>query len=82
MATLARRLQQSVESLVVDKTRLTGTFDFTLDFLRPNLARSQEPAVGVTVFTAVQEQLGLRLQSARGPVDVIAIASVERPSEN
>jgi uncharacterized protein (TIGR03435 family) len=82
MATLARRLQQSVESLVVDKTGLTGTFDFTLDFLRPNLARSQEPAVGVTVFTAVQEQLGLRLQSARGPVDVIAIASVERPSEN
>ena len=76
---------------VLDKTALIGTFDVHLEFARDQ-ALQGAPAIdvapptpdpaGVTVFTAVQEQLGLKLDSAKGPVEVIVIDSVQRPSEN
>jgi uncharacterized protein (TIGR03435 family) len=85
--TLARRLQQSVEAIVVDKTGLTGSYDFSLDFLRARTLGGPQDAnpsasSGVSIFTAVQEQLGLRLESTRGPVEVVVIESVEKPTEN
>jgi uncharacterized protein (TIGR03435 family) len=76
---------------IVDKTALTGTFDIHLEFSRDqvlqgapaiDVAPPTPDPVGVTVFTAVQEQLGLKLDSAKGPVEVIVIDSVERPIEN
>jgi uncharacterized protein (TIGR03435 family) len=80
---LARRLQQLVEAIVVDRTDLMGTYDFTLDYIRPrNLTGRQDAVDGVSIFTALQEQMGLRLVSRRGPVEVIVIDSVERPTEN
>jgi uncharacterized protein (TIGR03435 family) len=80
---LSRRLQQSVEAIVVDNTGLTGTYDFTLDYLRArNLGDQQAVAAGVSIFTALQEQLGLRLEPRRGPVEVVVIEQVERPSDN
>jgi uncharacterized protein (TIGR03435 family) len=80
---LPRRLQQSVEAIVVDRTGLTGTYDFRLDYLRArNLGDQQAVAAGVSIFTALQEQLGLRLEPRRGPVEVVVIESVERPTEN
>jgi len=80
---LARRLQQLVDAIVVDQTDLVAAYDFTLDYVRPrNFAERQDATDGVSIFTALQEQAGLRLVSRRGPVEVMVIASVERPTEN
>ena len=70
---------------VIDKTGLTGKFDFDLTW-RPDL--QQVGGQGVTnsdvpdIFTALQEQLGLKLESSKGPVEVLVIDSVSRPTEN
>ena len=79
---LAEYLQTDVSRVVIDKTGLTGSFDIELTFeddsfaLPPGATRRE----GVSVFTALQEQLGLKLESARGPVEVLVIDSVERPT--
>jgi uncharacterized protein (TIGR03435 family) len=67
MSDLAVSLSRYAERRVFDKTGLNGRYDF-------RLAWSEE----VSIFTALEEQLGLRLQSAKGPVDVVIIDSVER----
>jgi uncharacterized protein (TIGR03435 family) len=83
IAVLARRLQQLVEAIVVDQSGLMEAFDFTLDYVRPrNFAQRPEASAGVSIFTALQEQMGLRLVPRRGPVEVVVIDSVERPTEN
>ena len=82
MATLARRLQGSVEALVIDRTGLTGGYDFRLEYLPRNLQRQQDASAGVSIFTALQEQLGLRLEPRRGPVEVVVIDGVEKPTGN
>lgn len=68
---------------VVNRTGLEGTWDFKLtwasDRLTPEASRDQD-APGF--FTAVQEQLGLRLVPSRAPVEVIVIDRIEKPSEN
>ena len=80
---LARRLQQLVEAIVVDQTDLAGVYDFALDYVRPrNFAERQDVTDGVSIFTALQEQMGLRLVPRRGLVEVVVIDSVERPTEN
>ena len=80
---LARRLQQLVEAIVVDQTDLAEAYDFTLDYVRPrNFAARQDATDGVSIFTALQEQMGLRLVPRRGPVEVMVIDSVDRPTEN
>jgi len=80
---LARRLQQLVEAIVVDQTDLAAAYDFTLDYVRPrNFAERQGATDGVSIFTALREQLGLRLEPRRGPVEVMVIESIERPTEN
>jgi uncharacterized protein (TIGR03435 family) len=61
---------------VLDKTGLTGFYDFTIEF-SPGI-----PYTGPSLFTALQEQLGLRLEPKRGPAEVFVIDHVERPSEN
>jgi uncharacterized protein (TIGR03435 family) len=64
---------------LVDKTGLTGTFDIHLEF------SPDEDAVDAaipSIFTALQEQLGLRLESSKGPVEVLVIDRVERPGAN
>ena len=63
---------------VVDRTGLTEPFDIHLRFAPEDAPDSTSPSI----FTAVQEQLGLRLESAKGPVEVIVVDQVERPSEN
>lgn len=61
---------------VVDRTGLTGRFDFTLNWAPEGATDSDAPSI----FTAVQEQLGLKLEPARGPVDVLVVDAAERPT--
>jgi bla regulator protein BlaR1 len=88
MAALAGSLANQVTRFVVDRTGLAGEFDLELEwtpFQRP--ASPDAPAAaddrpvdaGPSIFTAVQEQLGLRLESDRAPVDVVVVDSAERP---
>jgi uncharacterized protein (TIGR03435 family) len=68
---------------VIDKTGISGLFDFHVEFSpEQNSATSTDDAAGPSIFTALQEQPGLKLESARGPVKLFAIDHVERPSGN
>jgi uncharacterized protein (TIGR03435 family) len=73
--------------LVIDKTGLAGRFAFTLTWTPEQMPTAAPPPGvppidpnGPSFFTALQEQLGLKLASAKGPVDVVVIDSVERPT--
>lgn len=69
---------------LLDQTRLTGNFDFTLEWT-PNIPASPDfipDQSGPTYIEALKEQLGLKLESSRGPVQVPVIDHVERPDEN
>ncbi len=78
MKLLAGALQGYIGDPVLDETGLTGLYDLNLDFtLDENVS-----AEGPRIFEAVQEQLGLKLESRKGPVEVIVIDHVEKPSAN
>jgi uncharacterized protein (TIGR03435 family) len=76
MAMLAAMLRGSVDRRVVDRTGLGGNFDFEVKFAPEGSAAVSDPP---SIYTALQEQLGLKLESSRGPVEVVVIDSVERP---
>jgi uncharacterized protein (TIGR03435 family) len=84
---LMRALETETRRPVLDQTNLSGTFDGTLSFVPeplpgfPPLPPGQQ-ANGESAFTALQEQLGLRLEAARGSADVLVIDSAERANEN
>lgn len=90
IAQLSRYLSNQLDRMVVDHTGLTGGFDIDLvwtpDATVPRSGAAQEPPIAdsgaPSIFTAVQEQLGLKLESTRGPVDVFVIDHVERPTED
>jgi uncharacterized protein (TIGR03435 family) len=70
-----------VDRPVVDRTSLTGKYDFTLEWSNP-LAGGNADSTAASIFTAVQEQLGLKLEPRRAPIDVLVIDHAELPSEN
>jgi len=75
---LVEILSRYTDRLVFDDTSLTGEFDFTLEWM-------QDPGAdvaGPTLFTALREQLGLRLVSTRRAIPVIVVDHLERPSAN
>jgi len=78
---LAANLAFHVERNVIDKTGLTGKYDFTLKW-RPDNADATTDNNAPDLFTALQEQLGLKLEPSKGPVDTLVIDHIERPSEN
>lgn len=98
MSSLVRMLSGSVGRPVIDKTGLTANYDFKLEYTRDDLVAGPGlggggggdgappvPAAessGPTLFTAVQEQLGLKLESAKGPVEIVVIDRAEKPSDN
>ena len=87
MAALARNMSNPAGRIIVDKTNLIGGFDLELEFSPdPSAVGGQPPAVSDTnlpsVFTALEEQLGLKLVPARSPVEVLVIDRVERPTDN
>jgi uncharacterized protein (TIGR03435 family) len=75
-------LSHELGLLVVNKTGLTGNYDFTLKWTHDRSRAPMPDSSGPTILTALQEQLGLKLESQRGPVDTIVIDHVERHSEN
>ncbi len=74
MRGLVNTLANMLDLPVIDKTGLTGRYTFKFD-------RSFDPN-GPSLFTAVEEQLGLRLESGKAPVEVLQVDHVERPSAN
>ena len=88
MAEIAGRfLSNRLDRAVIDKTGLPGMYDAHLEFARDNAGADRGAAVpttetGASIFTAVQKQLGLKLSPDKGPVEVLVIDHVEKPSEN
>lgn len=86
MKPLVNALTKELGRLVVDRTGLTGYYNFTLTWKpeegTPSPSGASEDSSAPSIFTAVQEQLGLELEAAKAPVKVLVIDHVERPSEN
>lgn len=90
---LAEILSRQLGRTVIDKTGLTGKYDFTLELpqddghapmLRGDQSDSTLPTEtsGPSVFTTIQDQLGLKLESEKGPGEILVIDHVQKPSEN
>jgi uncharacterized protein (TIGR03435 family) len=91
MTVLASRLSPNYVAqlgrTIIDRTGLIGTFDVHLKWTMDASAGAASPGIsddstGPSIFTALQEQLGLKLESAKGPVEVLVIDHVEKPSAN
>jgi uncharacterized protein (TIGR03435 family) len=88
MEFLAEDLSDELGRKVLDRTGLTGRYDFTLTWTPDDSAAAtggsaaSGAAQGPSLFTAVQEQLGLKLEPVKAPVDVVVIDHLEKPSEN
>ena len=100
LATLTGMLTTYLHRLVIDRTGLTGRYDFTLRWTpdenqpqsssgfegppggAPKSVPVADPTGGPSLFTAIQEQLGSKLESGKGTVEIIVIDHVERPSGN
>lgn len=84
-STLAKLLSKALERPVVDQTKLTGVYDFHLkwtpDQTEPPAEAGQDPDLP-SLFTALQEQLGLRLRTGKDPVQVLVIDGITPPTEN
>jgi uncharacterized protein (TIGR03435 family) len=96
MAVLAERLSEQLGRPVIYHTDLKGGYDFTLEWT-PAPGEGSAEAIGLppraeppsagdsngpSIFTALQDQLGLKMESTKGPADILIIDQVERPSEN
>ncbi len=81
---LATSLQALTGRPVVDRTGLTGAFDFDLQWTSGTVGTppgaNARPDDGPSIFAALQEQLGLRLESSRGTFDVVVVDAVQRPA--
>jgi uncharacterized protein (TIGR03435 family) len=82
IADLVSKLSRLLDRPVVDHTGLQGNYDFKLQWTPDMESSVPEPSAGPSLFTAIQQQLGLRLEATKGPVEVLVIDRVERPSEN
>jgi uncharacterized protein (TIGR03435 family) len=103
LAPLVRELSLQLGRTVIDKTGLTGEYDFSLKWTsdvtvgafgerlssrgtegsQPGTGGTSEPETsGPSIFTAIQDQLGLKLESQKGPVAILVIDRVEKPSAN
>jgi uncharacterized protein (TIGR03435 family) len=91
MQFLAVVLARPAGRKVIDKTGLTGRYDFVLTWGEDEggvpapaggPVAAGDPAAGESIFTALEEQLGLKLEPVKAPVDVVVIDHLEKPSEN
>jgi uncharacterized protein (TIGR03435 family) len=74
---LAQMLGTDLQRPVLDRTGLTAHYDFKLEWTPDSAERTD--AAGPTLFTAIQEQLGLRLESQKAPVEMLVIENVVKP---
>jgi uncharacterized protein (TIGR03435 family) len=77
MALLADHLTGDVRRPVLDRTGITGEFDFRVDY-----SIDDNPETGPSIFSALQEQLGLKLETTDGSIDTLIIDHAEKPSAN
>jgi uncharacterized protein (TIGR03435 family) len=87
IARLVTTLSLFLNREIVDRTALAGEFDFDLHWLPDQLPpidvrNAPTDPTAPPLFTAMQEQLGFKLESSRGPVDVLVIDGAEKPEEN
>jgi uncharacterized protein (TIGR03435 family) len=78
IATFLRSLNEPSDRPILDKTDTKGLFDFTLDWTPETRAGADGPSI----FTAMEEQLGLKLESRKEALEYVVIDHIERPSEN
>jgi uncharacterized protein (TIGR03435 family) len=81
MRILTNMLTNLTRQTVLDRTGLTGGFDVELRYESPT-ASADTPSDAPSIFTAVREQLGLRLEQRREPREVVVIDHVEQPTSN
>ena len=94
LSAFANAISPSVQRIVVDRSGLTGAYDWYVKWTPERLPQrapgtpADQPVRmngveidpnGPSIFTAVQEQLGLKLEATRGPVEVLVIDHIERP---
>jgi uncharacterized protein (TIGR03435 family) len=88
MAALAALMQRSaLDRAVVDQTGLSGSYDFDLEWMPDETqfggaVRGTPDPTKPDLFATMQQQLGLRLEATRGPIEALVIDQVERPSAN
>ena len=82
MAQFAARLSRSLGVMVVDRTGLSSLYDVSLEWTVEDQFRGRGASASPTIFTAIQDQLGLRLESTTGTVDMLVVDSVESPPDN
>ena len=80
MPEFARTLISYFDAPLLDRTGLSGLYDIDLNFVRDPLQASAPDAVSLE--TALREQLGLRVERQRAPLDVLVIESAERPTQD
>jgi uncharacterized protein (TIGR03435 family) len=81
---LAKFLSRILRRKVLNRTGLTGDFDVDLKWT-PDLStpgNNPSPNGGPSIFTAIEEQLGLKLESGRAPLDVLVIDHIDHASDN
>jgi len=75
-------MQYVLDKPVIDQTGIKGKYNFKLKWTLDEIQASSEPNASPGLFTAIQEQLGLKLEAVKAPADVIVIDKVVRPSAN
>jgi len=87
--TLTQLLHRELGRIVIDKTGMKGRYDLVLQWTpddhsaeMTNASNKNWDAASPSIFTALQEQLGLKLESTKGPVEALVIDHIEQPSEN
>jgi uncharacterized protein (TIGR03435 family) len=79
---LIQNLSNELKAPVADQTGLTGKYDLDMHFMPASRSMDSDAEPGPTVQQAVQEQLGLKLEKGKGPIEVLVIDRLEKPSEN
>jgi uncharacterized protein (TIGR03435 family) len=77
LALIALNLGQQMGRPVIDRTGIEGEYDFKVDF-----AIDDNPESGAPLMTAIQQQLGLKLESTKGPVETLVVEHAEKPTAN